>query len=64
MKFGDDKKYERLLEAYESGDIDRRSLLRIIGGMAARAPWINCLRRYRFPRLLMPSILVLPPVEC
>ena len=35
MKFGDDKKYERLLEAYESGDIDRRSLLRIIGGMAA-----------------------------
>jgi len=35
MKFGDDKKYERLLAAYESGDIDRRSLMRIIGGMAA-----------------------------
>src|SRR6185369_9145120 len=35
MKFGDDKKYERLLEAFESGDIDRRSLLHIIGGMAA-----------------------------
>ncbi|HVI90136.1 MAG TPA: extracellular solute-binding protein [Dongiaceae bacterium] len=35
MKYGDSKKYERLLEAYESGDIDRRSLLHIIGGMAA-----------------------------
>ncbi|TXH34155.1 MAG: extracellular solute-binding protein [Rhodospirillaceae bacterium] len=35
MKFGDSKKYERLLEAYESGDIDRRSLLRIIGAAAA-----------------------------
>ena len=35
MKFGDSKKYERLLEAYENGDLDRRSLLRIIGGMAA-----------------------------
>ena len=35
MKSGDSKKYERLLEAYESGDVDRRTLLRIIGGMAA-----------------------------
>ena len=35
MKFGDGKKYERLLAAYESGDIDRRSLLRIIGATAA-----------------------------
>ncbi len=35
MKFGDSKKYERLLAAYQSGDIDRRSLLRIIGATAA-----------------------------
>jgi len=35
MDLGDSKKYQRLLEAYESGDVDRRSLLKIIGGMAA-----------------------------
>jgi len=35
MKFGDSRKYDRLLEAYEVGDIDRRGLMRIIGGMAA-----------------------------
>jgi spermidine/putrescine transport system substrate-binding protein len=35
MDLGDSKKYQRLLEAYESGDVDRRTLLKIIGGMAA-----------------------------
>ena len=35
MKLGDYKKYERLLEAYENRDIDRRSLMKIIGAMAA-----------------------------
>jgi spermidine/putrescine transport system substrate-binding protein len=34
-KLTDQKRYERLLEAVESGDIDRRSLLRIIGATAA-----------------------------
>ena len=32
--------------------------------MAARAPWISWTRRYWLPRLLMPSSLTLPPVEC
>ncbi len=35
MDLGDGKRYQRLLEAYESGDVDRRTLLKIIGGMAA-----------------------------
>ncbi|GAB2175740.1 spermidine/putrescine ABC transporter substrate-binding protein PotD [Dongia sp. agr-C8] len=35
MDLGDSKKYQRLLDAYESGDVDRRTLLKIIGGMAA-----------------------------
>ncbi|WP_395021092.1 extracellular solute-binding protein [Dongia sp.] len=35
MSFGDSKKYDRLLEAYQSGDVDRRTLLKIISGMAA-----------------------------
>jgi spermidine/putrescine transport system substrate-binding protein len=34
-KLTDPKRYERLLEAVHSGDIDRRSLLRIIGATAA-----------------------------
>ena len=34
-KFTDQKRYERLLAAVQSGDIDRRSLLRIIGATAA-----------------------------
>lgn len=34
-KLTDQKRYERLLAAVESGDIDRRSLLRIIGATAA-----------------------------
>jgi hypothetical protein len=29
-----------------------------------RAPWMNNLRRYAFPRLLIPSSQALPPVEC
>ena len=33
-------------------------------GHDGAGPWISYLRRYRFPRLLMPSIFVLPPVEC
>jgi hypothetical protein len=33
-----------------------------IWGSAARAPWINCLRRYLLPRLLIPSSFGLPPV--
>ncbi len=35
MKLDDPKRYERLLEAFHSGDIDRRSLLKIIGATAA-----------------------------
>ena len=34
-KLTDPKRYERLLEAVQNGDIDRRSLLRIIGATAA-----------------------------
>jgi hypothetical protein len=30
----------------------------------ARAPWINSLRNYRSPRLLIPNNRVCPPVEC
>ena len=33
-----------------------------IWGSAARAPCINCLRRYLLPRLLIPSSFGLPPV--
>jgi len=29
----------------------------------ARAPWIRILRKYRFPRLLIPESLALPPGE-
>jgi hypothetical protein len=36
---------------------------RLTRSTAARAPWINILRRYGFPRLLMPSSFGLPPVE-
>lgn len=35
MKFGDDKKYERLLEAYGNGDVSRRDLMRFLGVAAA-----------------------------
>jgi len=35
MKLNDPKRYERLLAAYESGDVDRRTLLRIVGAAAA-----------------------------
>ncbi|MEZ5832352.1 MAG: extracellular solute-binding protein, partial [Dongiaceae bacterium] len=35
MKFGDDKKYERLLEAVGNGDISRRDLMRILTVTAA-----------------------------
>jgi spermidine/putrescine transport system substrate-binding protein len=35
MKFGDDKKYERLLEAFGNGDISRRDLMRILTVTAA-----------------------------
>src|SRR6478672_1739149 len=33
-------------------------------GIAALAPWMNSIRRYLFPRLLMPSNFSLPPVVC
>jgi hypothetical protein len=35
MKFGDDRKYERLLEAFGNGDISRRELMRILTVAAA-----------------------------
>jgi spermidine/putrescine transport system substrate-binding protein len=35
MKFGDDKKYERLLEAVGNGDISRRQLMGFLGAAAA-----------------------------
>ena len=35
MKFGSDKKYEKLLEAVGNGDVSRRDLMRIIGVTAA-----------------------------
>jgi spermidine/putrescine transport system substrate-binding protein len=35
MKFGDDKKYERLLEAVGNGDISRRQLMAFLGVAAA-----------------------------
>src|SRR5262249_35504087 len=35
MSLNDPKRYERLLEAFEAGDVDRRTLLRIIGAAAA-----------------------------
>lgn len=31
--------------------------------MTARAPWINSVRRYASPRLLMPCSTFLPPLE-
>jgi hypothetical protein len=31
---------------------------------AERAPWINRVRRYRSPRLLIPSSIVRSPLEC
>src|SRR5689334_22722276 len=33
-------------------------------GIAALAPWMKSIRRYLFPRLLMPSNFGLPPVVC
>ena len=38
----------------------RRVALCHMGG-ATRAPWIDCLRRYLLPRLLIPSSFRLPP---
>lgn len=35
MKFGSDKKYEKLLEAYGNGDVSRRDLMRFLGVAAA-----------------------------
>lgn len=35
MKFGDDKKYERLLEAYGNGDVSRRQLMGLLTVAAA-----------------------------
>ena len=35
MKLDDPKRYERLIEAFQSGDVDRRTLLKIIGAAAA-----------------------------
>ncbi|HEY1382411.1 MAG TPA: extracellular solute-binding protein [Dongiaceae bacterium] len=35
MKFGDDRKYERLLEAFGNGDVSRRDLMRIMTVAAA-----------------------------
>ena len=37
---------------------------RLVRRTPVRAPWMSILRRYRFPRLLMPSGFALPPVEC
>jgi hypothetical protein len=37
---------------------------RLTRSTADRAPCTRSLRRYRFPRLLMPNSLVFPPVEC
>src|SRR5690606_39754125 len=41
-----------------------RSLLRSRCVTQDRAPWTIILRRYLLPRLLIPSSLVFPPVEC
>src|SRR6185436_3162547 len=35
MKFGSDKKYERLLEAYGNGDVSRRDMMRLLTVAAA-----------------------------
>jgi spermidine/putrescine transport system substrate-binding protein len=35
MKFGDERKYERLLEAYGNGDISRRDMMRLLTVAAA-----------------------------
>src|SRR4029077_19849844 len=36
---------------------------RLARNTTARAPWMNILRRYGFPRLLIPNSLVFPPVD-
>src|SRR6185503_3445244 len=35
MKFGSEKKYERLLEAYGNGDVSRRDMMRLLTVAAA-----------------------------
>ena len=40
------------------------STLSLAARFAERAPWISSVRRYASPRLLIPSSVGLPPLEC